>query len=224
MSIDFINNNPALLRAWIDRVNRTREIYLENNPDSLIPCFENELRDLGFVFEISNQTFGFMPKYKKEILPIAIRYYILSRQRGKDNEQNHFLHFFHFKGFEEVVPMLIEDYYSPSTPDLTRWLISDCLYKIKSKNFIDQYLDIISNPEFSINRQMIILLVGKLKVERAIPILIDLLEDEYVRLHAICALGNYKREEFRCYFERFENSEHSGWRKYAKTALKKLNS
>lgn len=65
------------------------------------------------------------------------------------------------------------------------------------------------------NRQMIVLLLGKLKEECAIPTLIDLLEDEEVRLHAISALGEFKREEFRCYFERFQNSTHPGWRKYA---------
>ena len=70
---------------------------------------------------------------------------------------------------------------------------------------------------------MIVLLLGKLKEESAIPTLIDLLEDEEVRLHAISALGEFKREEFRCYFERFRNSAHPGWRKYAKSAIKKLD-
>ena len=70
---------------------------------------------------------------------------------------------------------------------------------------------------------MIILLLGKLKEESAVPILIDLLEDDEVRLQAICALGEFKKEEFRCHFERFQNSTHPGWRKYAKAALKKLN-
>ena len=62
-----------------------------------------------------------------------------------------------------------------------------------------------------------------LKEENAIPILIDLLEDEDVRLHAISALSEFKREAFRCYFERFQNSTHPGWRKYARLAIKKLN-
>ena len=70
---------------------------------------------------------------------------------------------------------------------------------------------------------MIILLVGKLKVKAAIPILINWLEDEGVRLQAIAALGDFKQENVRQYFERFQNSTHPGWRKYAKSALKKLN-
>ena len=91
------------------------------------------------------------------------------------------------------------------------------------KKNIDDYLKIISNSSYGQDRQMIILLVGKLKVKAAIPILINLLEDEGVRLQAIAALGDFKQEKLRPYFERFQNSTHPGWRKYAKSALKKLN-
>ena len=66
------------------------------------------------------------------------------------------------------------------------------------------------------------MLLGKLKEECAIPTLVDLLEDEKVCLQAINALGDFKREEFRCYFEQFENATNPGWRKTAKAALKKL--
>lgn len=119
--------------------------------------------------------------------------------------------------------MLIEDFYSKSNQNFTRCSIAYCLYQIRSKRHVEEYLKIISNPEYDISRQMLVLLVGKLQIEEAIPILIDLLEDKSVRLHVICALSDFKREEFRPYFERFENDKNSGLRKYAKTALKKLD-
>ena len=223
MSIKDVINNPKAEKEWIERAKKTAADYYKKYPDSLIPLFEDELRKIGFEFEIINQTLGFMPKNKKTILPIAIKYYQLAKNQKNVDEQNHFMSFFQFKGFAEVVPMLIEDYYSEQTQDLTRWFISDCIYQIQSKSFVKEYLDIVSNRFFGRNRQMIVLLLGKLKEESAIPTLIDLLEDEEVRLHAICALGEFKREEFRCHFERFQNSTHLGWRKYAKVALKKLN-
>lgn len=222
MSIDVINNNPDLRRKWIEDVKVREKEYYKEHQDSLIPLFEKEIRSLGFTFEITNQILGFMPKHKKLILPIALNYYQRAKQLKKFNELNFFIGFFHFKGFEEVVPMLLEDFYSSETEDLTRWFIADCLYQIRSKHYIDEYLKIISNPLYGQNRQMLILLVGKLKVEDAIPVLIELLEDEEVRLHAIIALGDFRREEFRSYFQRFENVKHSGWRKYARAALKKL--
>ena len=224
MSVKNVSNDPRFIELLVDHAKTASEQYYAKNPDSLIPDFEKELRNMGFEFEISNQTLGFMPKHKNIILPIAIKYYQLAKQLQKYNEQNHFLSFFQFKGIEEVVPMLIEDYYSEKTQDLTRWFISDCIYQIRSKSFVKEYLDIVSSRIFGRNRQMIVLLLGKLKEERAISTLLDLLEDEEVRLHAICALGEFKREEFRCHFERFQNSTHPGWRKYAKKALKKLNS
>lgn len=223
MSIEDINNNPNVIKMWLDNEKAAEKQYYKDNVDSLIPLFENELRNIGFIFETSNQAVGLIPKHKKAIVPIAIKYYQFAKDLEKSNEQNYFMRFLCIKGLENVVPMLLEDYYSDKTADLTRWFISDCIYQIRSKNFVKEYLDIVSNKTFGRNRQMIVLLLGKLKEESAIPTLIDLLDDEDVCLHAINALGEFKREEFRCYFEQFQNSLHPGWRKYAKLAIKKLN-
>ncbi len=222
MSIEDINNNPQMVKIWMDNEMVAAQHYFKENPNSLILNFENELRCLGYDFEVNSQIVGYMPKHKKTILPIAMKYYMLAKEQQKFNEQDYFIKFFGFKGFDEVIPQLLVDYHSKEIPNLTRWFISDCFYKIRSKNYVNEYLDIVSNSTFGQNRQMIILLLGKIKEERAIPILINLLEDEEVRLHAISALGEFKKEEFRCYFEKFQNSTHPGWRKYARGALKKL--
>ncbi len=222
MSIDDINK-PNLNNLWLDNEKVALKQYYDENPSSLIPLFEKDLRDLGFNFYVDSQIIGFMPKHKKVILPIAIRYYQIAKALKKYNEQNYFIRFFHFKGFENLVPMLLEDFYSKETQELTRWFIADTLFQIRSFDFTKEYIDIISDKEFGHNRQMIILLLGKLKEESAIPVLIDLLEDEEVRLQAICALGEFKKEDFRHYFERFKDSKHPGWRKFSREALKKLN-
>ena len=223
MSVKDINNNPNMIKMWIDNEKSAEQQYYKENTDSLIPVFEKELRNLGFEFVTSNQALALIPKHKKVILPVAIKYYKLAKELKKANEQNYFMRFFNIKGFDDIIPMLIDDYYSDETPDLTRWYISDCIYQVKSKNFVNEYVNIVSNKKFGQNRQMIVLLLGKLKEESVISVLIDLLEDEEVRLHAISALGEFKSEDFRCYFERFQNSTHPGWRKYSRMALKKLN-
>ena len=223
MSLKDINNNPNAIKLWIDNEKVAEEQYYKDNADSLIPVFKKELKDFGVEFEAFNQAVDLIPKHKKVILPLATKYYQLAKKLGKPNEQNYFIHFLCIKGLDDVIPMLLEDYYFEKTTNLTRWFISDCIYQIRSKNFVKEYINIVSNKTFGINRQMIVLLLGKLKEESAISTLVDLLEDEEVRLHAICALGEFKREDFRCHFERFQNSTHPGWRKYARTALKKLN-
>lgn len=221
--IDYINSKPELVRQWIEREKDNHQKYLADHPDSLIPAFHNDLRNLGFEFEISNQIMQFLPIHKAEILPLAVKYYQQAREKLKDNEQNYFLGFFHFKGFEEVVPMLLEDFYSPNTSRLTREFIGESLRVIRSKKFINDYLKIISSPKYGTGRLAIISLVGKLKVDAAIPLFIEMLEDEKLRSHAISALGDYKREEFRPYFKRFENDQNTYLKKYAKSALKKLD-
>jgi len=213
-----INSNPALVSRMIENAKKAYEEYLKVHPDSLIPAFEKELRELGFEFEISDQVKGFLPKNKTIILPIAIRYY---KQAKLENEKSYFMSLFYYKGFEEVVPMLIEDFYA-GEPLLDRWEIGDCLYTIRSKKYAEDYLKMISNSKYGRSRQMVVLLVGKLKVKDAVPILIKLLDDDDVRGHAIAALGEFKNEEFRKYFERFQEYKNSYIRKEALRSLKKL--
>lgn len=213
-----INSNPSLVKRMIE-LYKANEEQMKKNPDSILLNFKQELLNLGFNFQVLNQAERLLPKYKDAVLPVVIKYYKMAKLK---NEKQYLLGWFHHKGLEEVVPMLLEDYYSNNS-NIDKWAIGDRLYQIRSKKYIDDYLKIISNSSYGQDRQMVVLIVGKLKVEAAIPILIDLLEDEGVRLQAIAALGEFKQENLRPYFERFQNSKHPGWRKYAKAALKKLD-
>lgn len=212
-----INSNPDLVKHMLEQYKASEE-QMKKNSDSILPAFKQELLNLGFNFQVLNQAESLLPKYKDTVLPVVIKYYKMAKLK---NEKQYLLGWFHHKGLEEVVPMLLKDYCSNNS-DIDKWAIGDRLYQIRSKKYIDDYLKIISDSSYGQDRQMVILLVGKLKVEAAIPILIDLLEDEGVRLQAIVALGDFKREDLRPYFERFQNAKHPGWRKYAKAALKRL--
>ncbi|MBQ5649182.1 MAG: HEAT repeat domain-containing protein, partial [Clostridia bacterium] len=119
--------------------------------------------------------------------------------------------------------MLLEDYRSLEATDSVQWDISDCLYTIRAMKYVDEYIELISDKRYGSNRKMLILLLGERKVEKAIPVLIRLLDDEDVRLHAISALGYFKREEFRPYFERYSGERKAGYGKYARQAIKKLD-
>ena len=213
-----INSNPDLVKYIIERYKASEE-QMKKNPDSILLDFKQELLNLGFNFQVLNQAESLLPKHKDMVLPIVIKYYKMAKLK---NEKQYLMGWFHHRGLEEVVPMLLEDYYSNNS-NIDKWAIGDRLYTICSKKYIDDYLKIIANSSYGQDRQMIILLVGKLKVKEAIPILINLLEDEAVRLQAIVALGKFKQENLRPHFERFQNVKHPGWRTYAKAALKKLD-
>lgn len=153
-------------------------------------------------------------------MPIAIKYY---QQATYANEKNFFVSLFHCMGFAEVIPMLLNDFYSDKTSSLTRRFIGETLHVIRSKEYIDDYLEIIAKPQYGLARVPIFLLVGNLKVEQAIPILIHLLKvDEEFAPCALQTLGTYKRIELRPYFERFTNSLDMRLRKIAEAALKKI--
>ena len=215
-----INSNPAMVKQMIENSKKASEKYFAEHADSLIPPFEQELRNLGFQFEISEQIKQFLPKHKKTILPIVIKYY---QQATYDNEKNFFISLFHYRGFAEVIPMLLNDFYSDKTSSLTRQFIGETLRTIRSKKYINDYLEIIAKPQYGLARVPIFSLVGDLKVERAIPILVHLLEvDEEFAPCALQTLGTYKRFELRPYFERFTNSPDMRLRKIARAALKKI--
>lgn len=191
------------------------------HPESVIPKFEQELRDLGYKFEIEQQVHCFLPEHKETILPIAVKYY---KQAPYEEEKQVFIGFFHYKGFEEVVPMLLEDFYLEETPPLTRECIGDALLEIRSKKYVDDYIKIISEEKYEIARAPIFMLIGRLKVEQAIPVLKDLMsKPEPKEIHWILrAMKGYKREEFRPYFEAYVDSQDKELRKIASSALAKL--
>ena len=137
------------------------------------------------------------------------------------DEKLDLLHWLYHKGFDDAVPLLLKDFYdSNSVTD--KWAIADTIYVIQSKSYIEEYIKIITDTELGISRQMIVLLVGKLKVEKAIPILEELLDDETVRLHALTALGYYKQERLCKHFEKYKESKNAALRKCAKNSLEML--
>lgn len=223
MSWKTVKNNPAFLKQLYDEEVEQEHQYIQSHPNSLLPLFCQELRAIGLVIDFSNQAKCLLPKYKKLIFPIVLKYYRLSQTLRMENEQLFFMGFFRYKGMDEVVPELLAEYRSPQSSDIVKWCISDSLYSIRSIKHANDYIELINNPDYGVNRQLIILLVGKLRLEAAIPSLLQLLEDDKVCMHAISALGDFKREEFRPIFERFSCDSHPGWRKYAKNALNKLD-
>lgn len=94
MSKSLINNDQSISEDLVIKVKKQETEYYQKYPDSLIPKYVKELHELGFVFEISSQAYNFMPKHWKSILPVAINYYQMARDSGKENEQNYFLSFF----------------------------------------------------------------------------------------------------------------------------------
>lgn len=84
-------------------------------------------------------------------------------------------------------------------------------------------MKIVSNTNFGASRQMVVLLLGKIKAQDSIPVLLNLIDDPVITGHVINALGQFKREDFRPYFEKYLNHKNSFYRREARKAISKID-
>lgn len=77
-----------------------------------------------------------------------------------------------------------------------RAALSSALLCIKDKSKIDEYISLIESEKTRKDTHYLILLLGELKVTKAIPLLVDLLNEDDVALQsaAIQALGHFKKK------------------------------
>lgn len=204
--------NQVLLNA-LDSETR----YFQENLDSKVKAFTECLRELGFIFYISDQVKQFMPKYKDIILPLAIQYY---NQADQQNERDYFITLMRYPCCKKVVPTLLNSFYANTEID-NRERIAECIYAIHDKKYMNDYIKIIQTPEFGKHRALFILLLGRWKVEEAVDCIISLLHDDQVKQYAISALGDYRKEEYAVYLTEFLSSGDPYLKRYAKRALEK---
>lgn len=101
------------------------------------------------------------------------------------------------------------------------WELCDLLYSLKQGEFITDYIQIATCERLKSSRQMIFLLMGKLKEICFIPIILNNLNDESVNGHALSALSNYPDEKYDVYFLPFLNDRRKWVKKLAQKRLKK---
>jgi hypothetical protein len=215
-----INKNSELVQQMIQNEKRADEEYKRNNPESILILFEKELKELGYEFEVLDQVRGFLPKHKKIIIPIAMKFY---SETKLEQDKRYFLGLFHYKGLDECIPLMLEDMYSKNISVSIKSLIAENLRVIHSPKYINDYLRILSMKKLDDARNPIIALVGDFKVEQAIPMLIAALsEEKNITTNALDALGKFKKADLRIYFEEYLKHKNKYYRREAKKALQKL--
>ncbi|SMC78580.1 HEAT repeat domain-containing protein [Cellulophaga tyrosinoxydans] len=81
---------------------------------------------------------------------------------------------------------------TPKEKSMLRWTIGNTIQSIATTKDIDRILSIVQNKENGTSRQMFVLTLGKLKSTKGEDILIKLLDDDEVNLHALKALSKIK--------------------------------
>lgn len=165
----------------------------------------------------------------KKAVPILIRYI---EQFDSEGEQLQYINALGVKGFDDATEYLIVKYKKYLHPYNQTYLnvISQTLANICDLRYLDTYFEFLSN-DVTIEACYLVQMLGKMKVEKAIPYLIKLvdciaiipkewlgfgIEEQkfYVSQCAIEALGKFKRKELNQYIEKFLNPSAIEWIKY----------
>lgn len=97
--------------------------------------------------------------------------------------------------------------------------LDNAFVKIQDKNKIAFYIELIREKDaFPFTMEML----GKWRVETAIPIIIERLEVDTIKTSAIATLGKYKDVSLLPYIEPFINSTKSGERKAATRVIEQI--
>lgn len=176
-----------------------------------------EANESNFEVEDFNQL-NAMKRKIKNFVPTLIKYLYMFEQ---DNYRNAIVGILGVKGFYDATETLLK-LYNHNEKKIDKWAIGDALYSIQDKRFEHEYIEMVSNKHDGNSRQMIVILLGKLRCEQAIQTLINLLKDDDVCGHAIMALGYFKDIELLHHIEPFLAHDNRWVRKEAEKAMKKI--
>ena len=196
---------------------RTKEIY--KNPNSMLKEYDEFLASNDIYRSKDPMTFRKNIKGHYELCEEILNFY---HKAKLDNEKISFLEDLYAIGYDKnkLVELILQMFESNKKTD-TLWDYGDLLYRIRRYKYLPQYLKIIENKSYGINRQMVVLLVGKSKKPEVIPVLKRLLDDKDVYGHALEALANFKGDEIQEIMERYTDHNVTWIRNKAKRYLKK---
>ena len=116
------------------------------DPNKIKWQFIEELKQRGFQIEYFYRAEALMPRYKDVIVPLVIKYYNRATEKI---EKDMLIRLLYYKGLDEAVPFLIEKL---NDSEVDKWRICDCLYEIRSKKYINEYLRIIGDSSLGSSR------------------------------------------------------------------------
>ncbi len=197
-----------------------------NMTNMLIDEVNNAGYYIKYLFELS-----WMDKDDFDIVDNIIMRYVLMFDRWQI--RNSLIRYIGKRGNYFVTDFLLElfykenDYHEGKDWNSTlRGVCSSAIENIRDKTKINEYINIIENPATRDDSYLIIILLGELKVDKAIPLFIEVLNKEDVMLQsaAIQALTYFKKnKELISVLTPFTFSKHEVIREYAKKALKQIN-
>ena len=197
--------------------------------------FFEELNSLGYDFCRRMQfCSGIFNEKDSAIIPVFIKYLKKSEHEGF---KQHFVGCLGVKGFYDATEYLLNEYEKYSTPTQNSSTLSyvvQAIAGIQDPRYIGTYISFIEPERMTLVAWHIIRMLGNMKVEKAIPHLIKLLDGEnkiddgyhgtVLEYHkylfsqeAIRALSRFKNPEHIEHIRKFLEPEKIPWIKYPDT-------
>ncbi len=105
-----------------------------------------------------------------------------------------------------------------------KWSMGHILGRLADRSKVDQIIELLLDASHGVAREGLIEVLVRLKPERSVEILLQLLQDETVALQAIRALGRLRVREAIPYIQPFLQHPNPLIRRVAKDALKRIES
>lgn len=160
--------------------------------------------------------FRVLKKNEKELIPFALKYF---DELTYTHSREAFVGIFAIRGVKNLANEMLNRFRMSKHSDI-RWTIGEVLYNINDKNYIDEYINIISDEEFGKDRAPIMSLIARIRVDKAIPILISISEDPSLTLMALQDLARYKSPKLLDFFRSYIESDDKEIKRVAKKAIK----
>ena len=131
---------------------------------------------------------------------------------------------FHCRSYYEYTPELIALYKNPDYKDC-RWDISDAIKQSRHRKFIPQYLEIVNDPSYGEQMDLIMETLCVLKVKDVFPRLLELYEryPEQWRWDLLKYGWYFKDKSLIPYIEPYLCCDDCEYRRMAKKAVEKLS-
>lgn len=125
---------------------------------------------------------------------------------------------------DEAARVLVGEFESVESRTSYRWDVANALSVIATDTVRDDLLRIAGEKQWGKDREMIVLALANLPGPRTVSILMDLIDDDDVRGHAVMALGRLRAVEARSRVQAVLSDKRPWVRSEARKALKRMSS
>ncbi|MFZ5968240.1 MAG: HEAT repeat domain-containing protein [Bacillota bacterium] len=164
--------------------------------------FLKELNSYGYNFKTFEDVKAIYTD-DKVLIPVILKHLDMVEEL---NYKEYLVRCLTKRGYTEVTEKLLNEFCSSNNMTY-KWVIGNALYEIRDARFINEYINIVKDPKNGSSRQMIVLLLGFIRSDKAKQALIEILHEDHITPHVIDALGKYQDKGLICHLEYFLDEE-----------------